>query len=557
LGVILYLELSDDLGVMCHRIFRCPTSGEVWLAIDGLAREGSTLYVFAHNASYDLQLSDGLRHMWALGWNVRRIFDDQGRCVVLWERRRHYVWLVDTYFILRGSLKEIGDLIGVPKWELPEEGADEELWWTYCARDAFILAAGIVSWLKFIKEHDLGAWQPTLAGQAFAAYRHRFMGERIYAARDEDVLELELEAYRGGRCEAFFIGRPKGRRFYKLDVNSMYPYVMANYDHPVAPLWKGRGLSLRKLKEFLARFWVIAEVTLDTNEPVYGIRRKGKLIFPTGRFRAVLCGEEIRYALEHGHIKAVGRFAIYKKSSPFRTYVNYFWQLRQEAKAQGNAVLERNAKLFLNALYGKFGQRGRKDIVITAGEEVGWGYMVTVHAETGKSSIVRLLGDTAIESAKEGVGWYASPALAASVTAAARVYLWLLMKAAGRNNVYYCDTDSLIVNEEGLRKLRPFINPSQLGLLKLEGETDYLEVRGVKNYVFGKEEKVAGLGDIVGVNEDGSLKVAKWLSLRSALAGNWLGEVRIRFFPWRPRGVYDKGIVTPKGWVKPFKLKEA
>ena len=556
LGVALYLELSEDLQVTHHQMVKCPTPIDLWEAIVRWSNRNKRLFVFAHNTDYDLQLSDGLRIMKALGWQVKRAWLDDGRCVITWDRNHHRIWVVDSVFILRGSLKEIGEAIGVPKGEMPEDSDNEDDWYTYCARDVLVLAAGILEWLKFLKVHDLGSFHPTLAGQAMAAYRHRFMGEPIKAARDADVLELELEAYRGGRAEAFFIGRPKGRRFYRLDVNSMYPYVMSAHYHPVAPLLKGKGLPLRKLGEALRYYWLLAEVWVETKEPVYAVKKKDKLIFPVGRFRAVLCGEELVYAWQHDHIRKVGRFVAYKKGYPFRTYVHYFWQLRQEAKAKGNRILERNAKLMLNALYGKFGERGRVTSVVAEGEDVGWGVSRVLNATTGGQGYLISLGDVAIETLKEGVAWYASPALAASVTAAARIYLWHLIKTAGKGNVYYCDTDSLIVNEEGLKRLKPFINSEQLGLLKIEGETDNLEIMGVKFYRFGSEAKVAGLGQVIGQTEDGALKVAKWLSLKSALAGGWLGEVRLKYFPWRPQGQYEKGEVTAKGWVKPFKLKE-
>ncbi len=47
-----------------------------------------------------------------------------------------------------------------------------------------------------------------------------------------EVIKLEIDSYRGGRNECFFIGEAHGE-FYKLDVNSMYPYVMATHYYPI------------------------------------------------------------------------------------------------------------------------------------------------------------------------------------------------------------------------------------------------------------------------------------------------------------------------------------
>jgi hypothetical protein len=335
----------------------------------------------------------------------------------------------------------------------------------------------------------------------------------------------------------------------------MYPYVMTAYHHPLRPLWKGKNIAPERLAKWLELYWVLADVEVETNEPAYGVPHKGRLVFPVGRFRAVLCDSELRYAIAHGHIKRVYRYVIYLPGHPFREYVDYFYRLRQEAKEKGNAILERNAKLMLNGLYGKFGERGRKTSVIATDPNLGWGYEILDSEDEGKSAMVWKLGNVALEVQKEGVAFFAFPALAASITAAARMYLWQIIKAAGAGHVYYCDTDSVIVSPQGLARLSHLIDPQELGKLKLEGEEDYIEIRGCKNYLFGQDARTAGLGKIVGRSDDGTLWVAKWLGLRSALRGGWLGEVRLRFYPWRPQGEYVKGKVGKDGWVRPLRFR--
>jgi len=66
-------------------------------------------------------------------------------------------------------------------------------------------------WIEFCQSEDLGAFGYTIAGQSFNAFRHKFMKEDIYIHNSEKVLELERECYKGGRCEAFFIGTSEGK----------------------------------------------------------------------------------------------------------------------------------------------------------------------------------------------------------------------------------------------------------------------------------------------------------------------------------------------------------
>ena len=556
LGVVLFITIDEGLNVTSHSWIVAKDTGELWREINSLAMRYNSITLFAHNAGYDLQLSNAFVELDNLGWRVDTIYDDNGNTYVEWRKGHRVIRAVDSFFILRGSIAELGQLLGIGKLNMPGDEESDDAWVSYCARDVLILAASIYNWLRFIREHDLGSFRYTLAGQALQAFRHRFMSEKIYATRDEEVLNLELQAYRGGRSEAFLIGEVKGMKLYKLDVNSMYPYVMAAFPHPVSALWILERPSVSKLRYLSRNAWLLVDAYVDTSEPAYGVRRNGKLVFPVGRFRAILCGEEVRYALAHGHIRKAERAVVYKAGKPFTNYVNYFYELRQEAKAIGDVVLERNCKLMLNALYGKFGQKGRKEEVIGEGEDFGYGYDSLVFSDAGHKGILRRLGHIAIASYEDGVAWYAFPALAASITAAARMYLWSLIKRAGRSHVYYCDTDSLIVDKVGLKRLRPFLSDHQLGLLKLEQTASYLRINTVKDYELGDEKKSKGVGKVVGILDDGNYVVERWERLRGAMRQGITGVVRVFRRPWRRICVYDKGVVEESGRVKPLRLDE-
>ncbi|GAJ24874.1 unnamed protein product, partial [marine sediment metagenome] len=101
---------------------------------------------------------------------------------------------------------------------------------------------------------------------------------------------------------------------------------------------------------------VIGSPTLITDEPVYAVRR-GRTIFPIGRFWVTLTTPELLYALEHNHLIKVERAVIYEQANIFKTYVDRFYRLRQEFKSAGVAEYEELCKKMLNSLYGKFGQK--------------------------------------------------------------------------------------------------------------------------------------------------------------------------------------------------------
>ncbi|GAJ21876.1 unnamed protein product, partial [marine sediment metagenome] len=134
-------------------------------------------------------------------------------------------------------------------------------------------------------------------------------------------------------------------------------------------------------------------------------------------------------------------------------YVDKFYQLRQRFKSGGRSDYDEICKLLLNSLYGKFGQKA--EVWEKIGEASGEPDRIETCYLSGRnspSSIRYLLGEI-FECVGIEESFNSFPAIASHVTAYGRMYLYELMKQAGRENVFYCDTDSLIVNEAGRSKL--------------------------------------------------------------------------------------------------------
>ncbi|GAH80478.1 unnamed protein product, partial [marine sediment metagenome] len=178
----------------------------------------------------------------------------------------------------------------------------------------------------------------------------------IYIHNNEQAIELERNSYRGGRTECFYLGELKDDNYYIVDVNSLYPFVMRNNLYPVKYV-KIYGKMCRKmLSDALNTSSIIAKVLIDTDEPVYAVRR-GRTVFPVGRFWVTLTTPELLYAIEHNHLIKVERAVIYEQANIFKSYVDRFYRLRQEFKSAGVAEYEELCKKMLNSLYGKFGQK--------------------------------------------------------------------------------------------------------------------------------------------------------------------------------------------------------
>ncbi|GAH31491.1 unnamed protein product, partial [marine sediment metagenome] len=109
------------------------------------------------------------------------------------------------------------------------------------------------------------------------------------------------------------------------------------------------------------------------------------------------------------------------------------------------------------------------------------------------------------------------PAIPAHVSAYARLYLWKLMQQAGEGNYFYCDTDSLIVNEVGLWNLQNQIDNVALGSLKVVESANNLTIRGLKDYSTQTKQVIKGIRKNARQIRDGVYEQEVWPSFKGLL----------------------------------------
>ncbi|GAI16593.1 unnamed protein product, partial [marine sediment metagenome] len=220
---------------------------------------------------------------------------------------------IDNMNYFQTSLKVLGQSLGIKKLDMPDDKASNQDWLTYCTRDVDIILKAWQMWFDFLSSNDLGSFGYTVASQALNAFRHRFMTAKIGIHTSTKATRIERAAYRGGRNECFRIGEYHGGDVYMLDVNSMYPFVMRQYDYPCNLISTGKGLTLAEASKHLVDYCLIAQCDVKTDEPCYGIKVKGKLLFPVGEFSIMLTSREILLGLMTGLITNISDFALYEK----------------------------------------------------------------------------------------------------------------------------------------------------------------------------------------------------------------------------------------------------
>lgn len=556
MAVSRFISLNDDLSIEQdeYQYYSDPVS--IVGAIETYIRKDKAIYIYAHNIKYDLQLSGILKDLLESGYTVKSfVFEDPPTFIKL-NKVRNTIIFVDTFNYWQTSLSKMGDQLGIPKLPMPKDTATNEEWYTYCKRDVYVLSEYLLSFIRYLKDNDLCGLGLTLASQAFRTFRHRFMLSNIILHNRKEALEVERASYSGGRVEAFYYGQLPKQQYFKLDVNSMYPYVMREKQYPYQFIAYSENVTLDKFKSLLNRYYCVAQVKVKASLPVYPYKRLHKLIFPTGVFITTLNNPELIYALSRDEILEVQKICLYSQTDIFKGYIDFFYDLKLSSEIKGDQISRHLAKIMMNSLYGKFGQRNVISKVVSNTTDIKYG-RITGYSEKLNSSVeVNCLGKDMEVSYKQGESTYSFPAIAGAVTAYARMYLWHLMTQAGLKHVFYCDTDSLMVDKEGYDNLSSFIDTYKLGYLKLEDTTDKIIIYGAKDYIFGEEIKHKGIPKSAVENKPGVWEYEQFRGAKTWLSDGLSPNVLVYTKEKRRKSVYDKGVINPDNTISPIVLAE-
>lgn len=350
---------------------------------------------------------------------------------------------------------------------------------------------------------------------AIAELRKHYKTKRI----GENMDGFLRHYFFGGRVECL-MGKGEFYGPYKLyDVNSMYPYVMANYQHPI-----GNEFEIRRGSPGPAT------VFIDLDCDNYGalVKRcdnnETSAAHSSGRFRTTIW--EFETALRYGLIDNVQiRHCIdCAERTDFRKFVEPLYERRQlvkKAMPELKALHGENSpeyktakkddlffKLILNNAYGKFAQNPRrfKECYITdpgnypeaEEDDNSWGALPAYECET------YWIWERPIKTLR-----FNNVATAASITGAARAVLLDAIHRA--SDPIYCDTDSLIC-----RALPCEIDATKLGAWKLEKNLESVLIAGKKLYAYQDADLPTGHKDKIKVRSKGTAGLT-WRDLQRIL----------------------------------------
>lgn len=565
------------------RVARLRTTkpGDLLAFVCGRLDRRRPLWVCGHNLPYDLTLAG----LWgavcsermtvtscALGGSAFYIRGKLDGCPVVW---------IDSANYWRSPLAEVGAGVGRSKWPMPDQDDTDDEWLDYCMNDVEIVADAMDALTRHWREEGMGNWGVTSSALSFNCFRQRFMTHKVLVHDNKHALKLERDSYYGGIVDVNFVGAAPAGRVYELDVRSMYPSVCRD-PLPTRLAGYSRRLGPEALKRLGEQYAVSADVTLYSTDETYPVRHGGRVIYPHGSYRTTLPGPELSEALRLGRVQSVHAAAWHHTTPAFRDCMDYWLAARAEANAGGDKCGEAICKVMANSLYGKTGQRSiiwerwGADAMRAVERAHGLPVGALAYVERHPPTLRRMEGTyiTAVQGVTLRIRDYwgylevqvdrgesrdSVPSIAAHVTSLARLLLREMQRAAGARHWFYSDTDSLWVDDVGLKHLCDLghVASDTPGKLSVRHEYTSFIIHSAKDYVADGEVTLKG------VRAD-----AEWLDARTVRQDTYPGAVGMMENASKPgvlvrkverglaRGVPGKAAGAA-GWTRPITLDDA
>lgn len=365
----------------------------------------------------------------------------------------------------------------------------------YAKQDALSLHHALEKFDNLISEHFETSIEKsyTAAGLAMKIFKSKNQQAINYASliktnkkgikyeAAKDICEAAKLSYSGGMTLAF--DSNYNENIIGIDCNSMYPYVMLNYNLPA-----GKAIRFQKnvkLEDIREDDLIFCDIEIPNNcFPVLKSLKNNGNKDVKGNWCGIVnnffWGFEIAEQLKQEGCKLIKTYCLYRwndKTDCVKQTIQKFKDLRFQ---DYNGPLGAVAKLLGNSLYGKFAQRNSN---------------ATRYCTNIPSDEMLKVGEGIYKEFEESNSEIDLTHWASYICARARVHLFQNIQKIGIENVIYCDTDSIYFKKEYLHCVKDVLG-DEYGLFKIERELNMFKAYAPKAYTYIDNE-----GNIGGKNK--------------------------------------------------------
>src|SRR6266498_3834613 len=274
---------------------------------------------------------------------------------------------------------------------------------------------------------------PTLPSLVFKLFRTHYLKKDTIHMISGKIDDNIRQGYTGGAVDMYIPSNFNNKLIYCYDVNSLYPYVMANFKMPIgSPTYFQK--DIRKFNPYAFGFFY-CKITAPENllHPILQVHHLGKdnlrTIAPIGTWEGMYFSEELYNAEKLGYKFEVLWGYTFESDLIFKDYINDLYKIRLEKDNLDNII----------------------NII-----KLGNNYLVQLKFKQKEL-------DTNLDNASETHN--INIAIAFAVAAYARIHMSQFKNNPNLPNLYYSDTDSAYFDGPLPDSM---VDPKRLGAIKLE-----------------------------------------------------------------------------------------
>lgn len=547
------------------------SASALWHDVSAHTRSGTRTILWAHNLAYDLRISGAMSELPALGWRLQAIVLDGFSCWARFAQSDRSLVCADFTSWANVSIETIGGWLGMEKPQLED---NEAALFERCRQDVNILHAAVSHTLRWVETEELGNLQLTGAGQAWNAYRHRFMSERLLVHDDVKARSMERRAIWAGRTETFRHGIVTDPSF-EWDLPRAYATVARDCLLPTVWLGSLPRLSVERFRKIHAdsQRLSISECFIKTSHPIVATSHDDRILWPIGKFRSTLWDCEIHALLERGASVRLYRTQVYTATPCLRDWAT--WILARlapndngepvneipEGPAPGGSsgtLLENHIlKAWSRSLIGRFALQYRSWEPFATADDTDLFLSDLAGTGPGRTKNAQLMqvGHDVFTLGEMTESENSLPQITGYITAMCRVRLLSLIESAGWENVLYVDTDSLIVNALGNRRLQTRTAGTDTGFgLVFKRRIETLDLRGPRQLLADNDRRFSGIpkrGEQTGPDQ---VAGEVWEGIGEALRNGRPDRVIVQYRTFNLTGQDRRREWLPDGSTRPIEL---
>ena len=489
------------------------TSYEFWSFIQKITNLRSDVYLFAHNAMFDLRLVDlwgmvdcgllKLKKVKISNRNSRKeepfiVIEEPPVILKLYLNGFTKLMILDTLNFFPMGCDALGKSIGLAKLKMPNFDEPDSKWFKYCQRDVDIIRKAVMQLIRFLQLHGPIQWKFTAAGLAQSMLSLKYDCGWESSEPKSDARSFERKSLFHGLINVYRKNQVIHETVYHLDVTSLYPSQMIN-PVPVELIDVGSGITPIEI-DGRGVDSIVAEVLVETTIEPFGYRgEENRNHYRLGKYWTILTGPELRRALQSENVIEIGHYHQYRMQPIYRDFVLEIFADRKGYIDKKDMAFDFFCKLLLNSSYGKPAQQTPIWRAVPPDEEIRkdkpWGNDFTHDLVNERLIHTRYIDGAAYRNYGREEMDGTLPVITAWIAAAARERMRELRVIAGHSNVYYQAVDALFVNQNGFDALNKAgeIQDKELGKLYEKESADRSIFYGINHYEHGDNIVIAGL----------------------------------------------------------------